>query len=78
MYVAKLLIMHVTSGVHAHVYMHAIYIPGMRYAWHVMSSRAISQLAFLWLLQMSRARFAQHMCTCTGWIASKRAKGFAQ
>ena len=30
------------------------------HAWHVMSSRAIAQLAFLWLLQMSRAKFAQH------------------
>ena len=32
--------------------------------WHVMSSRAIAQLAFLWLLQMSRARFAQN-CSWT-------------
>ena len=31
-------------------------------AWHVMSSHAIAQLAFLWLLQISRARFAQY-CT---------------
>ena len=33
--------------------------------WHVTSSRAIAQLAFLWLLQMSRARFAQH-CSLKG------------
>ena len=29
-------------------------------AWHDTSSRAIAQWAFLWLLQMSWARFAQH------------------
>ena len=29
-------------------------------AWYVTSSRAVTQLAFLWLLQTSRARFIQH------------------
>ena len=51
LYVAKLLIMHVRHT--------------RSCAWQVMSSRVIAQLEFLWLLQMSRARFAQH-CSLKG------------